>query len=396
MSQGVLESQEIAAAGPIDPARRKRGMLFLGLAVGCVGFALTVQIGLNANFLVDTIKVTPFQMGLSEAIRESCGVLAFGVLAVLAGLAEPLVGALMLVLMALGLGAYAYVPNFYWVIAMSVVWSQGVHVWMPLPSSITLSLAEPGRAGHRLGQMAAAGAVGSGLGLIVAYVLSQVGGTIRQTFLMAGAAGLLGALACLGIPRDLKTPGPRLVVRRRYGLYYLLCFLEGWRKQIFLCFAPFLLVNVHHTEWPRMLLLWGVIQVVSYLAAPRVGRLIDCVGERPTLMGYYATVVLVFIGYAFVPNLHALYFLFVLDSVIFLFNTATTTYVNRIAPPAEHTSTLSAGVAANHVAAVSMPLAGGILWTCLGPRWTFLAGAAAAVLSVIAATFVPRREITRS
>ena len=235
---------------------------------------------------------------------------------------------------------------------------------------------------------------------------------------------MAAAGACLGIPRQIRTPGPKLVLRRRYGLYYLLCFLEGWRKQVFICFAPFLLVAEYHAPLWHMLILAGIAQAIGYFAAPRVGRMIDRIGERRVIIFYYACLIWVFVGYAFSKELTSLvagegsvftvtefdektpvlkilaprlllYGLFVLDSAFFVFNTAPTVYVNRIAPPGERTATLSAGVAFNHVAAVSMPFLGGLAWEALGYRWTFLIGSVAGVLSILAATRVPRHVVNK-
>ena len=123
-----------------------------------------------------------------------------------------------------------------------------------------------------------------------------------------------------------------------------------------------------------------------------MGRLIDRVGERPVLIFYFACLSVFFVGYAFISNVWVLYVLFVVDHTFFVFATALTTYVNRIAPPSEHTPTLAMGVAMNHVAAVLMPIVGGLLWVSLGHEWAFLTGAAAAVVSVFVALRVPRRE----
>ena len=168
--------------------------------------------------------------------------------------------------------------------------------------------------------------------------------------------------ACLRIPRQLKTPGPRLVFRRQYRLYYLLCFLEGWRKQIFICFAAFLLVKQYGTERTMMLILWGLVQVIGFVVSAPVGRLIDRVGERKILVFYFAGLALFFLGYATITNKFVLYGLFVIDSAFFVFVMALTTYVDRIAPPSEHTPTLSMGVAMDHVGAVTMPLVGGFVY----------------------------------
>lgn len=386
------EAVQGGAKAQMDPALRRRGLVLVAVAVGTVGFAMSLQMGLNANFLADVMGVSGFELGVLEGVRETCGVTALVVLALLAGLAEPVVGAAMLALVAVGLAGYAFVPSFAWLVAVSVVWSQGLHVWMPLPNAMTLSLAEPGREGYRVGQVRAAASVGFGAGIVVALVLSGVGVAIRPMFLVAGGVLVVAVAACLGVPRGLRTRRPRLVVRRRYLLYYVLSFLEGWRKQIFMCFAGFLLVRVYGTRLEVILVLHGLVQAVGFVAAPRVGRVIDRVGERRVLVFYYVCLTVFFVGYAFIRNVWVLYALFVVDSSYFVFATALTTYVSRIAPRGEHTPTLSMGVATSHVAAVLMPLIGGVLWETLGYRWAFLVGAAAAGLSVVVALRVPRRE----
>ena len=377
--------------------RRRRGLFFVGLAVGAVGFALAIQMGVQSNFAAQEMGLSPTGQGILEAVRESCGIFALGALALLAGLAEPIVGAAMLALFAVGLGAYHFVPNYVWLVIASLVWSQGLHVWMPLPQSMTLALAEPGRSGHRLGQIGAAAAAGSGAGLVLAYALVTLAPLagwpvpIRPLFLLAGAVALVAVAACFGIPRDVRTPGPRIVLRRRYGLYYALSFLEGWRKQIFVAFAGYLLVKEYDTPLSTMLLLWMGIQAIGWVAAPRVGRLIDRVGERRVLVLYFACLTVFFVGYAFVRTPAVLYAIYVVDSAFFVFAIALTTYVGRIAPPAEYTPTLSMGVAMNHVAAVTMPIVGALLWKTLGREWPFLIGAAAAAASIPVAMRVPRR-----
>lgn len=374
---------------PLDGSARRRGIVWLALAAGAAGFAMAVQTGVNSNFVAQEMGLTPMQQGLLEGIRETCGITALGVLALLGGVSEPLLGAAMLSVLGAGLIGYLRVPDFGWLIAVSLVWSQGLHVWMPLPQSMALALAEPGGAGRRLGQIAAAGAAGAAAGLGTAWLMGRLGVPIRPMFAVAGSVALAGGACCLGLPRGIKARRRRLVFRRKYGLYYLLSFLEGWRKQIFIAFAGFLLVRRYGTPVTTMLVLWMAIQGLTWLVSPPLGRLIDCVGERPVMAAMFGGLALFFVGYAFLERPLALYVIYVLDSVFFAGVMALTTYVNRLAPPEEHTATLGAGVACNHVAACLMPLIGGFLWNRWGHQAVFLAGAGVAALSLVPCLWLP-------
>lgn len=438
----------------LDAHARRRGLLFLALASALVGIALAIQSGLKENFLVEEIGVTAFQRGFIEAARELCGILALGVLAILAGFAEPMVAIAMLMVTAVGFSGYFFAGygEFTFLVIMSMIWSQGLHVWMPLPNSMAIALSEPGRVGYRMGQVRGAGAAGFAVGLVLALMLMVdrilvhthyflagggaglvlgllaawvllrtryplhwrllpfcAGGGLglgvavtgllmirltgmRPMYLIGAAVIVVGALFYLGVPRNIKTPGPRLVFRRKYYLYYALSFFEGWRKQIFMCFAGFLLVKDHKTELTTILLLRISVQAAGYFAFPLVGKIIDHLRERTILIFYYGCLTFFFIGYAFIPDKRVLYALFIVDNAFFVFAMSIETYVGRIAPKSELTPTLSMGVAVNHVAAVIMPLAGGILWYAFGHQYAFLLGAFAAAVSVaVVAVWMPKK-----
>jgi predicted MFS family arabinose efflux permease len=385
----MSEPDLVHLSARITETDRRRGLFFVACASALVGGAITLQTGLNSNFLVGEIGISGFQAGLLEAVRESCGIAALGIFVLVAGLAEPVIASLFLVLVAVGIGSYSVAPTYRYVMLLSVTWSLGFHVWTPLPNSMTLALAEPGRAGARMGRIGAAGALGSAAGLLIAFLLTLIGVKIRYLYLLIGAAALVAAAACMGIPRDLKAPGPSFVFRKRYQRYYLLNFLEGWRKQIAIAFGGFLLVKVHGAGLMEILVLAGIIQAIGYFTSSRVGRLIDRVGERKVLVFYYSFVTLMFLGYAFLRGKYILYTVYILDNATFVFNTGLTTYVNKIAPKSEHRPTLSMGVAANHIASVTMPLVGGILWATLGYQWAFLIGVPAAAASIVTVLGMP-------
>jgi MFS family permease len=374
-----------------EDRHRRRSIFFLCVTSGGVGFALSLQVALGANFAVQEMHMSGLEQGLLEMFRESCGIFALGILAVFAGFAESWIGAVSLLFLGFGLVCYTFVPNYFWLVAASLVWSQGLHVWMPLPNSMALALAEPGQTGRCMGRIQAAGAAGSGLGLVVALILNSIGMPIRLLYSVAGAVAFIAAAACFCIPRTIKSEKPVLVLRRRYDLYYLLNFFEGWRKQIFLAFAAFLLVKTYNTSLTTIIVMWICTQAIGWFSSPAVGRLIDRIGERRVLVFYYAFLMLCFLGYAFIRNKYILYGVFLLDSSFFVFAMALTTYVGRLVPPNEKTMTLSMGVAMNHIASVTMPLAGGLLWKYLGYQWTFLIGAAAAAASIWVASHVPDR-----
>jgi predicted MFS family arabinose efflux permease len=232
--------------------------------------------------------------------------------------------------------------------------------------------------------------LGSAAGIALAFLLTLLGVRIRPLYMVTGAAALVAAAACFGIPLKIKTPGPSFVFRRRYLRYYVLNFLEGWRKQIAIAFGGFLLVKVHGAGLLEILVLSAIIQAIGYFSSSRIGRLIDRVGERKVLVFYYSFVTVMFLGYAFLHGKYILYAVYVLDNATFVFNTGLTTYVNKIAPRSEHRPTLSMGVAANHVASVTMPFLGGILWATLGYQWAFLIGVPAAAASIWIVLGMPR------
>ncbi|MGB2781534.1 MAG: hypothetical protein WBD63_08670, partial [Phycisphaerae bacterium] len=107
----------------MQPSLRRRGLVFLGLAVAAAGFTMSLQLGVNSNFVADEMGLSGFEQGLLETARETCGIVALGVLAVLAGFAEPLLAAAMLALFGLGIGGYAFVHDYLWLVLVSLVWS---------------------------------------------------------------------------------------------------------------------------------------------------------------------------------------------------------------------------------------------------------------------------------
>jgi hypothetical protein len=329
-------------------------------------------------------------MGYLEAIRESCGIASVLLIGLLASMAEPLLGGALLLLVAVGLASYAAVNSVTAVVLCSVVWSLGFHLWIPVSQSMTLAFAAPGRAAERLGQMRSVGAAGTLASLLIVWLLAPMG--MRFIFVVIGVVVAVGGIASVrisGVAR-LKAVRP-WAMDRRYWLYYLLTFLEGWRKQIFLSFATFTLVREYGAPLKHIALLMLANNLINLLIAPAVGRLIDRVGERIVLSFYYPVLAAIFLLYATIPHRPSLYALYIVDNVMFVFALALPSYLNRIADPEDRRQCLAMGVTMNHVAAVVMPLVGGMLWQLYDYRIPFYCGAAVALISLVVAQAVPGR-----
>lgn len=98
-------------------------------------------------------------------------------------------------------------------------------------------------------------------------------------------------------------------------------------------------------------------------------------GERTMLTIAFAALSLIFLGYAYISNLWALFSLYVMDNIFFGFSVALQSYFQKIAASAEEvTANVSFGQMVNHIPAVVMPIVGGMIWEVFGHRATFLAG----------------------
>lgn len=374
----------------IDDLRRLwAAVFFLFFGFGIYGACTT-------NFATEIIRITPVWIGRVEAARELPGFLCVFVAALTMRIAEPVLGSIALTLLAGGISAYATVHGVPALLAWSFVWSVGMHTWMPISSSMTLNLADDNSKGRRMGQTAAFGSVGSVLGMLTVAKVAH-GLSYQMWFVTAGAMIAVGALILLTLRRDIgHMDKPRMVWKPKFGRYYLLSLLEGGRKQVFFTFAPYTLTKVYHAPLELMAKLFVINGIVTFLGAPIVGRLIDRIRERRILLISYSCLVLVFLCYARIEQRYILCALYCLDNFLYLSTTCLTTYVQRIAAPEDLMPTLSMGVTMNHVAAVLVPLIGGMLWARFSYPVMFYAGGAVVIVSLFAASGMRNGEPTES
>jgi predicted MFS family arabinose efflux permease len=187
--------------------------------------------------------------------------------------------------------------------------------------------------------------------------------------------------------QDLPTQRKNMVLRKRYWLFYWLTFLSGARRQIFIAFAVFLMVDRFDFSVQDVTLLFVVNNGVNYFLSPMIGRAIVRFGERRVLSVEYASMILIFIAYAVVQTKWAVALLYVLDHIFFNFAIAIRTYFQKVGDPRDIAPSMAVGFTINHIAAVMLPVVGGMLWM-VDYRIPFLGGALLACLSFVSVQFI--------
>ena len=360
----------------------------MAVAVFSVGVFFGVHFTLFNNFIVERLDIEAHELGYVEALREVPGFLNAFFIALMIRAAPPLVAAISLVVMGLGFMAYSGVATISDLALYSVVWSIGFHCWIPLEQSLALSLSPEGSKGRWLGQLRSVHSVGMLLTIgACIFLLPHL--RYDGLFVVAGAVTILGGAALFFIRRTAPIVGEKsFVFRRRYFLFYLLNFLQGCRKQMFITFAIFALVKIHGMPVETTMVLILINQSLITLSGPTLGRMVDRFGERVMLSASYAGLVFVFLGYATVEHRQTLYVLYCIDNLIFFGSIALTTYIHKIAPKEDLKPTISMGITMNHVAAVVAPVAGGVAWHFFGYQVIFFSGAALALTSLICSQWI--------
>jgi predicted MFS family arabinose efflux permease len=389
-----------ARASLVTRARRlPRDFLLFAIGATLCAFAQSAVNAVFNNFVNDTYAIGDFQRGLLEVPRELPGFLVVFVSAVLYLMSPRRLAALATLFAAIGIAGIALFSARYGaMLAWLFLFSVGQHLLIPLTSGITLEFAPEGKAGRRLGQLTGAtnlaGIAGS---LLVLVGFRVLGFGFRTAFLVAAATFLAATLLLRSMrPQAVPAEQTRFVLRREYRLFYWLNVLYGTRKQIFLTFAPWVLVTIFHqpTEWVAGLLFAG--GVIGIVFNPLLGRAIDRLGERFILMAEAATLVLVCLGYGlarrlFGPNvaMGVASACFVLDQLLMSVSMARATYLKKIArKPGDVAQTLMMGVTIDHAFSILIALAGGVLWTRLGYEYVFVLGALIAGVNLYSASRV--------
>ncbi|MGE4552243.1 MAG: MFS transporter, partial [Desulfovibrionaceae bacterium] len=297
---------------------------------------------------------------------------------------EHRLAALSVVVLGVGVGLTGLFPSMAGVVGCTVLMSFGFHYYETMNQSLTLQYFGPREAPLVMARMRSAGALANiAIGAVI-WVLALWLDYPAMFSLLGVVAVAAGTWAFTRDPSRSDVPPQlkKLVFRRRYWLYYVLTFLAGARRQIFTAFAVFLLVEHYHYTVQGITALFVVNNVINVFVNPAIGRAVNRFGERFVLSLEYAGLVAVFLAYALVNDPWVAAGLYVADNVLFNFTMAIRTYYQKIADPGDIASGMAVGFTVNHVAAVLLPVLGGLIWL-VDWKIVFVGGAALSLASLV-------------
>ncbi len=364
--------------------------LYLLLLTLCGSGGLQIWRTLFNNFAVDIAGLQGNQVGFIQGIREVPGFLSLLVVYVLLFIKEERLAAFSILVMGASLAATGFLPNYGGLICTTLVMSFGFHYFETVNQSLTLQHFSKEEAPLVFGVMrsrAAACSIVVGLFfMLAANYLSYQGFYLLFGGIIIAAA--LCALSRIPVPAETVPQRRGMVVRRRYWLFYLLTFLAGARRQIFVAFALFLLVEKFAFSLQEVAALILLNNSIGYFCNPLIGRAVAAFGERCVLSVEYISLFFIFLGYGFTESKAAAAILYIADHIVFNFALAIRTFFQKIADPADIAPSMAVGFTINHIAAVVVPICGGLLWLA-DPRLLFIGGAVLSLVSFAAVQYIP-------
>jgi hypothetical protein len=365
--------------------------------------ALAMPIGLNTwfallnNFVVEVADFDGADIGLLHTVREIPGFLAIGVIAVIIFVREQVLGLVSLILLGVATAVTAYFPTLGGILTLTMLSSIGFHYYETVNQSLQLQWIPKDRAPQTLGWLLAAGSGVTFVVYLIILVLWEPWALTYNTVFMYGGltTAAIAVFCMLAFPQfeGATAQTKKMVLRKRYWLYYALQFMAGARRQIFMVFAGFMMVEKFGYEVHDLTALFLINLVINMLVAPMLGKIVQHFGERKTLMVEYAGLVAVFLAYGGVYYLSwgvaVAAFLYVVDHIFFGLALALKTYFQKIADPADIAPTAAVAFTINHIAAVALPVLLGLLWL-VSPLLVFIIAAAMAGVSFSLALLIPR------
>ena len=391
----MTKTVPLAEARNLPLWRRPITLLFLMAAAMPVAFS-TWSALLN-NFVIEAADFDGSDIGWLHTVREIPGFFAIGVIAIIIFMREQVLGLVSLMLLGVATAVTAWFPSLGGILTITMLSSIGFHYYETVNQSLQLQWLDKARAPKVLGWLVAAGSAATlvAYGLIV-LTWETLGLTYNTVYMIAGGFTALVALFAFFAYPQFEAPNPqikKMILRRRYWLYYALQFMAGARRQIFIVFAGFMMVEKFGFEVHEVTALFMINLVANMIFAPMVGRAVFGFGERNVLIFEYVGLVIVFLLYGgiyyFGWGVLLAAILYVVDHLLFSMALALKTYFQKIADPGDIAPTAAVAFTINHIAAVFLPALLGYLWL-VSPAAVFLLAAGMSSVSLLLAFLIPR------
>ena len=378
--------------GVIILERFQRPLILLILMSIAMPLAFNVWNAMLNNFVVERVHFTGIEIGILQSLREVPGFLAFTTVFVLLILKEQTFAVMSLALMGLGVALTGFFPTEFGLYFTTILMSIGFHYFEAVKQSLSLQWFSIEEAPQMLGRLLAVGSITS----LIVYALLWFSVNVFEidylfNFLTAGVlCFVLAIFMWLAFPHFGETvpQNKGLILRKRYWLYYGLTFFSGARRQIFVVFAAFMMVEKFGYTVAEVTMLFGINYAFNFLFAERIGKWISKIGERRALTLEYVGLVFVFISYGLVENTHLAAGLYVIDHMFFAMAIAMKTYFQKIADPKDMASSAGVSFTINHIAAVIIPALLGLVWVW-SDSLVFYIGAGFALCSLVLAQNIP-------
>jgi hypothetical protein len=362
--------------------------------------AFSVWSALLNNFVIEIIRFDGLDIGLLHTIREIPGFLAVGVISILLFFREQTLALLMLCVLGLATAVTAWFPFLSGILTLTLLSSIGFHFFETVNQSLQLQWFSKKEAPRKLGKLMAIGSAAT----LIAYTFLVLGWyklnlSFNSAYMIAGFSCF--SLAVLGylIFPNFEAPIPqtkKIVLRKRYWLYYLLQFMSGARRQIFVVFAGFMMVERFGLDVQQLTTIYLLNLLFNIALAPLLGRAVARYGERKALAVEYFGLSLVFFAYGgiylFGWGVFIATLLYLLDHLFFALALAIKTYFQKIADPQDIAATAAVAFTINHIAAIFLPLGLGFLWLA-SPFLVFCTAGILSVISFALALLIPRQPV---
>jgi len=378
-------------SGPMKSWQRPELLLFL--MAFAVPLSFSAWQALLNNFAIEMAGFTGKEMGMLQSLREVPGFLAFGVVFVLLLVREQTLALGSLFLLGFGTALTGFFPSVLGLYLTTMMMSVGFHYYETIQTSLAQQWIPKNHAAEVFGRLIAV----KSMAAIIAFTLIWVAANqfdlgYQWIYLFFG-----GITICIAIVSRFAFPffpqptvqNKNMVLRRRYWLYYCLVFMSGARRQIFMVFAGFLMVEQFGYSVSDISLLFLINATLNVLFARKIGQLIGRFGERNALILEYSGLVLVFCGYALVETAWIAAVLYVLDHLFFALAISLKTYFQKIADPEDIASTAGVSFTINHIAAVCIPVLFGLIWLH-SHALVFFIGAGMSIVSFFFSLLIPR------